>query len=80
MCINTYKYVLECIYTHYHGGYVFIWFGNFKMAYYTIHINTQIFNCCKQFLTRLHHPSIHPPTHPGAYAELLHKFAPILCK
>ena len=29
-----YKYVLRCIYAHYHGGYVFIWFRNFKKAGY----------------------------------------------
>ena len=35
MCIIAYKYVVGCIYTHYHGGYIFIWFGNFKKAGYT---------------------------------------------
>ena len=30
-----YKYVLGCIYTHYHGGNVFIRFENFKKAGYT---------------------------------------------
>ena len=32
MCINAYTYVLGHIYMHYHGGYVCIWFGNFKIA------------------------------------------------
>ena len=26
-----------------------------------------IFYCCKQSLTRLYHPSIHPPTHPSIH-------------
>ena len=38
-----FKYVLERIYTHYHGGYVFIQFGNFKRAYYMKCIYTLIF-------------------------------------
>ena len=39
-----YKYILECIYTHYYGGYLSIWFGTFKRAYYTERIYTQIFS------------------------------------
>ena len=46
-----------------------------------------IFDCCKQSLNRLYHPSIHPPIQDhrflhkrGAYAKLLYIFAPILWK
>ena len=38
--MNVYKYVMEHIFKHYHGGYVFIWFRNFKMAYYMKRIYT----------------------------------------
>ena len=33
--IHVYKYILKHIYTHYHGRYIFLRWGNFKMAYYT---------------------------------------------
>ena len=44
MHINAYKNVLKHINMHYYGGYVFIQFRNFKMAYYKKHIYTQIFS------------------------------------
>ena len=43
MCANVYKYIQEWIYMHYHVGYVFIQYGNFKMAYFMKHIDTQNF-------------------------------------
>ena len=50
-----------------------------------------LFDCCKQSLTWLQHPSTHPSIHPsiqchtflhkkGATAKLLYEFDPLLCK
>ena len=75
------------------------------MIYYTFNIREgrscfrqlkEIFDCCKQSLTRLNHPPIHPSIHQpvqchtflnekggaqkGAHAKLLYIFAPIVCK
>ena len=80
MCINTYRYVLECIYTHYHGGYVFIWFRNFKRAYFTKRIYTQNFSFFfwKIFVgTNFFWPSLHMLENFRTYLKESNRF-PIL--